>query len=213
MTISPDFYEVFYSAITFPVIIKIALGIWVYYDAKFHCMFGPVLWALGAFAVTIVVLPIYLVVHITKQFNITNSGSPAPPTGDYDKIAAEKTKSVGVLVAVIIAFCVAMFADNYKAPSTEKPAAVSQITQSRYTYGLLKENVTWTDDYDDVYHMTALSKTSRVHRNDKPTKIEIWNLDIVTADGQRNRNIVMIYFLEGRYKGRWGYTIRAYTEI
>ncbi len=124
----------------------------------------------------------------------------------------EDTKSKILFLSVI--FCL-IAAINWSVSSnqTSTNPAEPQVAASRYTYGLLKQKATWTDEFDDVYHMTALKETSRVHYNYKPAKIEIWNLDIVTADGKNNRNIVMIYFLEGRYKGRWGYTLRAYTEI
>ncbi|MBO4400729.1 MAG: hypothetical protein J5809_02670 [Selenomonadaceae bacterium] len=124
----------------------------------------------------------------------------------------EDTKSKALFFGVIFFFIATIYL-NTPSHSDETSAISQKITAEKYTYGLLKNRATWTDEYDDVYHMTALSKTSRVHYNYEPTKIEIWNLDIVTADGKTNRNIVMIYFLEGKYKGRWGYTLRAYTEI
>lgn len=126
----------------------------------------------------------------------------------------EDTKSKVFFVTVMLCFVFAIaystHSNNNNSNNNASPA-ISQVSENRYGYGILKNNATWTDEFDDVYHMSALKDTFRVHRNDKPVRVEIWNLDIVMSDGKTNRNIVMIYFLEGKYSGRWGYTLRAYT--
>ena len=75
-----------------------------------------------------------------------------------------------------------------------------------FVEGYLKKDATWTDEYNDVWHMNKLAKTGRVHGNSELTRIEIWN------NTPAKDIIVMIYFLDGRYAGRWGYTIKAYTK-
>lgn len=72
----------------------------------------------------------------------------------------------------------------------------------KYEEGYLIKQATWTDEFEDVFHMSELSQSGRVHGIREAEKIEIWDLN--------DRSVVMIYFLEGKYKGRWGYTTKGY---
>ena len=81
-----------------------------------------------------------------------------------------------------------------------------KLEKESFVEGYLKKNATWTDKYEDVWHMNKLARTGRVHGNSEPVRIEIWN-DMPDKD-----IIVMIYFLEGKNAGRWGYTIKSYTK-
>ena len=187
------------SALTISAIISMVLSIWVYNDAKSCGMSSPVWWAIGTFFLTIIVFPIYLIIHISKQPNDTSADTVKH---DYEIVEAN-TKKLLRFGLLFLAFCSAiLFSTHDSSPDTSTHVAPA----SKYMNGYLKSNTTWVDEVGDI-------GTARVYSNSKPVRIEIWNLDIVMANGQNNRNIVMIYFLEGKYQGRWGYTLRAYTEI
>lgn len=100
-----------------------------------------------------------------------------------------------IIGLVVVLFVIGLITDDQPNESKKEP----------YEIGYLKKDAVWADEYDDVWHLNKLLNTNRVHGNLKPTKIEIWN-NMPDKDV-----IVMIYFLEGKYAGRWGYTIKAST--
>lgn len=78
-----------------------------------------------------------------------------------------------------------------------------KTSSQKYVEGYLIKQATWAEDFDDVFQMNKLAQSGKIHSTSKPVKIEIWDLN--------DRSIVMIYFLEGRYKGRWGYTTKGFV--
>lgn len=98
-------------------------------------------------------------------------------------------KIIGCLFVILV--CFYLFVHN------------SSPSKSECEEGYLKKDSSWTDSYSDLHNINKLSKTI-VHENSELTKIEIWNLD-------DDNSIVMIYFLEGKYAGRWGYTMKSST--
>ena len=61
-----------------------------------------------------------------------------------------------------------------------------------YVEGYLLEDVYWADIMGNI------------HYNGQETRVEIWKSKIVTMNGGE---ITQIYFLEGKYKGYWGYVV------
>lgn len=77
-----------------------------------------------------------------------------------------------------------------KSITVESPASSSKNNKIHYVEGYLLENVYWADIMGNI------------HYNSQETRIEIWKSKIVTANGGE---ITQIYFLEGKYRGYWGY--------
>lgn len=109
---------------------------------------------------------------------------------------------------ITIFFIVVYLFEVYKylvVPIKNSNELINEKDVNKYVDGYLKKGAKWADEYNDVWHMNKLAKTGRVHGNSELTRIEIWN-NMPDKDV-----IVMIYFLEGKFAGRWGYTIKAYT--
>ena len=135
-----------------------------------------------------------------KEEDIKQLRHQAQQPQSMSKLKTESISTIKNLVlgTFLILFLVGIFLNSaeFYNPKLEKEPFVE---------GYLKKGATWADEYDDVWHMNKLARTGRVHGNSELTKIEIW-------DNMPDKDvIVMIYFLEGRYTGRWGYTIKSFT--
>ncbi|MBR1727917.1 MAG: hypothetical protein IJ728_00090 [Selenomonadaceae bacterium] len=117
---------------------------------------------------------------------------------------------LSIKILIVICFVIAIFnLYNYESPNPYKDDPLSALKKpveqkkEQCINGYLKKGASWTDEYEDVYHMNELHKTGRVHGVMKDTKIEVWGLN--------DDAIVMIYFLEGKYAGKWGYAVKSFT--
>ena len=82
--------------------------------------------------------------------------------------------------------------------------------------GYMKKTACWVADSNDIYYLAdAVSRNDIDYLNtliykgkvfvvDKKTQVEIRSL--------YDENIVMVYFLEGKYTGNWGYTIKGFVH-
>ena len=85
-----------------------------------------------------------------------------------------------------------------------------------YKIGYIEKSATWADDYSDMPkladalrrededYLKELIREGKVHIINKNTTVEISDTP--------NEGIVNIYFKEGKYTGKWGYTFKSFAR-
>lgn len=100
--------------------------------------------------------------------------------------------------------------------SETRPAAKIANKNSNYSIGYIEKSACWVEKYSDIKkladalmrsdeeYLRELVKTGKVHIMDKKTSIEI--------SDSINEGVAMIYFREGKYTGKWGYTLKTFAH-
>lgn len=177
---------------TLVAIVLIIISIWIYNDSKKRNVSASVLWAIGAFILPYVIVPLYFILRPDKSQNNNDSlsNNSENSVSDSNLQIEENTKRIIKPVVVFLVVAVAMYM-FFSSTQNIATSGRDSYSSTNFEYGYLDAGAIWQDS-DDTVH-TVYNKT----------KVEVWQREIISSKGQK---LIQIYILEGRYAGYWGYT-------